>query len=178
MDQLAQLLLWQQQPACHRLQRLVCLSTISVIIIHWLYFPLNANTSSPQIDSNPPASQPATTPTPQKVEPTTPESSSRAPAIPTPSEPQLQPPADTEAIKNTNPSITIPTSADTRAPTSAVGNNGMSATSGPLDDQIVHEYSDIGKEDAGAPVSKEETAIAGKEEITAAKPVNVDAVKT
>lgn len=30
----------------------------------------------------------------------------------------------------------------------------MSATSGPLDDQMVHEYSDVGAEEAPAPVAK------------------------
>lgn len=30
----------------------------------------------------------------------------------------------------------------------------MSATSGPLDDQMVHEYSDVGTDEAPAPVAK------------------------
>lgn len=139
---------------------------------------LTRNRFFPPTDSNPPAPQPATTSSPQKVEPSALESSDRTPAPPTPSEPQVQPPTDSEATKNTDPSVTVPTSTDKPTSTSAAGNNGMSATSGPLDDQMVHEYSDIGKEDVGAPVSKEEAAIAGKAEITAAKPVNVDAVQT
>ena len=156
-----------------RLQRLVCV--LVDFVYHCLIF-LICNRFFPPTDSNPPAPQPATTSSPQKAEPSAQESSDRTPALPTPSEPQVQP--STEATKNTDPSVTIPTSTDKPTSTSAVGNNGMSATSGPLDDQMVHEYSDIGKEDVDAPVSKEEAAIAGKEEITAAKPVNVDAVQT
>lgn len=51
----------------------------------------------------------------------------------------------------------------------------MSATSGPLDDQIAHEYSDVGR-DGTAPAGKTEGSGVGP----ATKPgvINVDAVRT
>lgn len=47
----------------------------------------------------------------------------------------------------------------------------MSATSGPLDDQMVHEYSDVGTDEATGPVAKKAEAAeaATAEETTALK---------
>lgn len=52
-------------------------------------------------------------------------------------------------------------------PAPKAGEPGMSATSGPLDDQIAHEYSDLGN-DQPAPVTKqgEDLGAAAKEQVS------------
>lgn len=130
----------------------------------------------PSVESNPPPPQPVTTPSPPKAEEPVLEPGSKAPPPPTPSEPQFNQSTNTEVIKSTDPDITEQKTTEQPPPTSTTNKNGMSATSGPLDDQMVHEYSDLGKEDAKPEVSKEEAAPAGKSEITAARPVNIDAL--
>lgn len=139
-------------------------------------FPFIANFSVPTIESNPPAPQPATSSSPQKEEPSTLETSSTSPAPPKPSEPQLQQTTGSGATQNADSSVQVPKSADNTPTTVKTDKNGMSATSGPLDDQIVHEFSDLGQEHTNVEVPREEAAVAGKAEVTAAKPVNVDAV--
>lgn len=117
-----------------------------------------------------------TTSSPPKAEEHVLEPSSKAPPPPTPSEPQFDQPTSTEVTQSTDPNITDQKATEQPPPASTTSNNGMRATSGPLDDQMVHEYSDLGKEDVKPEVSKEEAASAGKSEITAAKPVNIDAL--
>jgi hypothetical protein len=49
----------------------------------------------------------------------------------------------------------------------------MSATSGPLNDQMVHEYPDARREKAGTAVPVEGAGVG-----SVSKPVNIDAVRT
>lgn len=99
------------------------------------------------------------------------------PAGPTPSEPQLQKSAVPEGspsgkVKPKEPTATGTTNNSATQQTTN-GGTGMSATSGPLDDQLAHEYSDAGREGTGAAVPLEGSGVG-----STSKPVNIDAVKT
>lgn len=100
---------------------------------------------------------------------------SGGPAAPTPSEPQLQKSAVPESSTSgeVNPPGATATGNASKPPAQQTntGGTGMSATSGPLEDQ--HEFSDIGREGTGAAAPLEGAGVG-----SASKPVNVDAVKT
>lgn len=97
------------------------------------------------------------------------------PAAPAPSEPQLQKSAIPEKPTSSGakpPAATAPgDTSDPPARQTTTEGTGMSATSGPLEDQ--HEFSDVGRAGTGAAVPLEGAGVG-----SASKPVNVDAVKT
>lgn len=99
------------------------------------------------------------------------------PAAPTPSEPQLQKSAVPESSPSGEAKLQGPTATgtanDSATQQTTKGGTGMSATSGPLDDQLAHEYSDATREGTGAAVPLEGAGVG-----SASKPVNIDAVKT
>ena len=74
------------------------------------------------------------------------------------SEPQFPAPPNSAADVNPKPEA-VPSTAqtltsDTAPPSDKTGEPGMSATSGPLDDQMIHEYSHVGTDEASAPVAE------------------------
>lgn len=78
------------------------------------------------------------------------------------SQPQLPLPpkgaADVNQSQEALPSTAQTPTSDKAPPLGRAGKSGMSATSGPLDDQMVHEYSDVGTDEAPAPVAKKAEA--------------------
>lgn len=62
--------------------------------------------------------------------------------------------ADVNKTQETLPSTAQTPTSDSAPNPGRAGEPGMSATSGPLDDQMVHEYSDVETDEAPAPVAK------------------------
>lgn len=92
------------------------------------------------------------------------------------SQPQLPVPPKGAADVNQNPE-TLPSTAQTLTsdpapPPGRAGEPGMSATSGPLDDQMVHEYSDVEADEAPASVAKKTESA---EAATAVEPTTLKA---
>lgn len=125
---------------------------------------------------NPP--QPSNTASPPATDAKTSESS---PAAPKPSEPEIPAPPPKGAQDVNERPEDLPSSAktltpDAPPPPAPTGEPGMSATSGPLDDQMVHEYAHLGKDDE--PPATAKGGDLGTTAAVEAQKVEGEAVKT
>lgn len=108
------------------------------------YVPFQLILSKPETAPPP---QPSTAVSPPESEVPTQSSQSQLPLPP-------KGVADVNQNQEALPSTAKTLTSDIVPPPGRAGEPGMSATSGPLDDQMAHEYSDVGTDEAPAPVAK------------------------
>jgi len=117
------------------------------------------STPAPTITTAGEPTQTETAPLPQ---PSTAVSLPESEVPPQSSQPQLPVPPKGAADVNQNeealPSTAQTLNSDSAPSPGRAGKPGMSATSGPLDDQMAHDYSDVGTDQAPASVAKKTEA--------------------